>query len=94
MEDHADVAANRQKLFFRNLGNVLPVDENLAFGRTLKKIDTPYKRAFSSARKTDDTEDFAVVYRKIDVLQREDVTVRRMEGFAQVFQFDHSKTPK
>ena len=93
LEDHADLPAYLQKRLLAERRQVLPVDPDLAGGRTFEQVDAAHQRRFARAGQADDTEDLAVRDGQVHILQRFHAAGGRGIDFAEVFQLDHGKSP-
>ena len=90
LEDHADGGAQLEQLLAGEVGDIAPVDEDLARRGALEQVDAAHERGLARARGTDDAEDVAVVDGQVDVVERMVRGIRRcVIRFAQVLNLYH-----
>ena len=91
LENHADGLPQLQQFLAAEPGQAFAVHQHLALGGAFEQVDAAHQGALARAGQADDAENFTVVDGEIDVLQRDDLLIRRLVGLAEVPQFDHSR---
>ena len=89
LEDHADAASKRAKLFVREFSQLLSLDDDLSLCGYFKIIQAPDKRALSGSGHTDDPVDIPFFDFKTDIPQGVHPSVLGQERLAQVPDFNN-----
>ena len=89
LKNHRNLAAGSAQVSCIQALHLLAVHRHAALIRALQHIDTAYQRGFSRAGHTNNAVDIAVLYRQVDIIQRDDRAALRGKALGQVLQFDH-----
>src|ERR1700676_1126409 len=70
LEDHAQLATNRAKLLYREIGiEEVPVNVNLAAGMFFKSVETPQQRTLPRTAGANQGYHFPFMHFKIDIFE-------------------------
>ena len=80
--------AQLEQLLAGEVGDIAPVDEDLARRGALEQVDAAHERRLACAGKTDDAEDLTGFHRERDILHRVDGVFAGSEVLGNVSEFD------
>lgn len=89
LEDHADVMTGLVQLLASEVGDVLPIDDDLTAGRTLEQVDATDQRGLARTGLADDAEHIAIIDGQVDVEKCLELAFPSLIDLVYVLDFDY-----
>ena len=89
LKNHSYSAPDAAQFFFSELTYIKSVYKHRTDGRALQHIYAPYKCTFSRSAHSDYSIYITIVYRQRDISESFNFSIRQLEGFRQIFKFNH-----